>query len=118
MKIGRLGVYEFPRGYYVYTGSARQGMDARIRRHLSNKKRRHWHIDYLLEEGVVEGVYYFDKGECEVSREVFSLSGAALIVRKFGSTDCSCPSHLAFFEGEAPPDLGSINSCVIKKLFK
>ncbi|MGE5336851.1 MAG: DUF123 domain-containing protein, partial [Gemmatimonadota bacterium] len=46
--IGRLGVFDFPAGRYLYTGSARRNLDARIARHLRGIKRLHWHIDYLL----------------------------------------------------------------------
>ena len=48
IRVGRLGEFEFPAGRYVYTGSARRGLEARVRRHLSRAKRLHWHIDYLL----------------------------------------------------------------------
>jgi Uri superfamily endonuclease len=116
IRVGRLGTYEFPEGYYIYTGSAKRGMEARIRRHVSREKRRHWHIDYLLDEGVVEDVYLLPGGECEVNRAVFSLPGATLMVRKFGSMDCVCPSHLAYFGGETP----SLESTgyAVKKIFK
>ncbi len=118
IKVGRLGTYNFPRGYYVYTGSARRGIDARIKRHMVRKKRFHWHIDYLLEMGEIEEVYMFCREECEVSKEIFSMPGATLLVKKFGSSDCSCPSHLAYFGEKAPPGLNSMASGTIKKMFK
>lgn len=102
LQIGRLGVFDFPPGYYVYTGSARRGMKARINRHLSQKKKLHWHIDYLLEESVVENVFLSEKKECELNHELFSLPGATLISKKFGSSDCSCGSHLAYFKDPIP----------------
>ncbi len=46
--IGRLGTFIFQAGIYVYTGSARKNMDARLKRHFSKEKKMHWHIDYLL----------------------------------------------------------------------
>ncbi|MCL5104717.1 MAG: GIY-YIG nuclease family protein [Armatimonadetes bacterium] len=49
IRIGRLGAFGFPAGYYVYTGSAMNGLGARVARHLSNRKKFHRHIDYLLE---------------------------------------------------------------------
>lgn len=116
--IGRLGKFQFPGGYYVYTGSGRRGLEARINRHISKEKRLRWHIDYLLAEARVKAVYLFDEGECEVNRRVFSLPGSSLLVKKFGSSDCSCASHLAYFkEGRAPP-LELLSDNVIKKLFK
>ena len=47
--VGRLGRFEFPAGYYVYTGSAKRGLESRIARHLRRRKRMRWHIDYLLQ---------------------------------------------------------------------
>ena len=40
--------YKFKKGYYVYIGSAMNSLVARINRHLSDDKKMHWHIDYLL----------------------------------------------------------------------
>lgn len=109
IRIGRLGVFEFPPGYYVYTGSGKKGMRARINRHLSRNKKLRWHVDYLLEESRIEKVFLSEKRECELNQEVFSLPGATLIAKKFGSSDCSCSSHLAYFlEGPA-----NINPCLL-----
>lgn len=116
--VGRLGVFEFPHGYYVYIGSARKGLEARIKRHMSRDKRFHWHVDYLLEKSEVEEVYLFSIDECELSRRVFSMPGATMLVKKFGSSDCSCPSHLAYFEGGDPPELDHLFPGSIKKMFK
>ena len=38
LKIGKLGIYLFPVGSYVYTGSAKKNINKRIKRHLSKKK--------------------------------------------------------------------------------
>ena len=46
VQIGKFGTFEFPAGYYVYTGSAKRNLEARIQRHLSKEKRLKWHIDY------------------------------------------------------------------------
>ena len=34
LTIGRLGTFEFPAGLYLYCGSALNGLEARVRRHL------------------------------------------------------------------------------------
>ncbi|NOQ37998.1 DUF123 domain-containing protein, partial [archaeon] len=47
-KIGALGKIRFCRGTYAYVGSAQNGLEKRIARHLSKKKSLFWHIDYLL----------------------------------------------------------------------
>ena len=49
VQIGKLGVFRFPKGNYIYTGSAKRNIEKRIERHLSSNKKLHWHIDYLLE---------------------------------------------------------------------
>lgn len=40
--VGALGRCRFPAGWYVYTGSARNGLEQRIRWHLRQEKRRHF----------------------------------------------------------------------------
>ena len=53
-----LGSHCFPRGFYTYTGSAlgKGGLSlrGRVLRHLSSKKKKRWHIDYLLGSRTVE----------------------------------------------------------------
>ena len=94
VRIGKLGEFSFPPGRYIYTGSAKKNLEARIRRHLSTFKRMHWHIDYLLAaEGVrVVRVLRFTEEECRKNQ---SVPGEVLIPG-FGSSDChaSCGSHL------------------------
>ena len=52
--VGRLGRFSFKKGKYIYTGSAKRGLNARIDRHKRNGKKLHWHIDYLLDRATVE----------------------------------------------------------------
>ena len=96
LDIGRLGRFRFPAGRYVYTGSARRNLVARVRRHLSREKRLRWHIDYLLAgHGVrVTAVELSRDPECEVNR----ASGGEVVVPGFGASDCreGCASHLRF----------------------
>ena len=47
IEVGSLGGILFPAGEYCYAGSAMNGLDQRIRRHLSADKKIHWHIDRL-----------------------------------------------------------------------
>ncbi len=100
IKIGRLGTFVFPKGYYVYTGSAQNGLEKRINRHHSSEKKFHWHIDYLLSHAKVIKVvsYVGRKGECELNDMTGQSAGATQIVKKFGSSDCSCAAHLYYFE--------------------
>lgn len=96
VRVGRLGLCHFPAGRYVYTGSAKRNIAARVARHISREKRLHWHIDYLLTApGVaVAGTRLFDEPECQINR---NMPGVAL-VPGFGSSDCraGCGSHLKY----------------------
>ena len=100
VKIGALGVIEFHKGFYIYVGSALNGLDSRVLRHINTGKgvynAIHWHIDYLLrEESVsVEAVFVRlsdEKVECKIAGKV---SHYGLEVKGFGCSDCRCNSHL------------------------
>ena len=92
--VGRLGKFNFPAGIYVYTGSAKTNIDARIKRHLRRKKTCRWHIDYLLSHRQVKVVKVtrHNTPECELNQQV----EGEMVVKKFGATDCkaACGSHL------------------------
>lgn len=99
IRIGkRLGKIQFKEGHYVYVGSAMNSLEARIKRHLSSKKRLHWHIDYLLKNAEISEVVFNEstrKIECELSQY---LSRKAEGVNDFGCSDCDCDSHLYRFK--------------------
>ena len=44
INVGRLGIHIFEPGYYLYTGSALNGLVSRISRHIRSDKPYHWHI--------------------------------------------------------------------------
>ncbi len=94
VSVGRLGIFRFPAGTYVYTGSAKRNIEARIARHLSSAKRLHWHIDYLLAApGVsVLRVRRSRRPECELNL----ATRGETPVPGFGASDCraGCGSHL------------------------
>ena len=49
IKIGKkLGIISFKKSCYVYVGSAMNSLESRVKRQLSDNKKKHWHIDYLL----------------------------------------------------------------------
>lgn len=50
---GALGALNYESGWYVYTGSARAGLEQRLARHARVEKKFHWHIDYFLERAVL-----------------------------------------------------------------
>ena len=100
--VGRLGVFDFPRGYYLYVGSALSGFAGRINRHLKRKKKMRWHIDYLLEVADLMWVDLYEtesqSDECRLNGSVAGLPGATVIAPHFGSSDCKCDSHLHYFQ--------------------
>ena len=66
----KLGVIEFKKGIYVYIGSAMNSLEARLSRHLSDSKKLHWHVDYLLKDDnckIIDIIYNIDKKvECDI----------------------------------------------------
>ena len=67
--IGALGTHRLPAGDYVYTGSARRNLEARIARHCRRNKKLHWHIDYLLAaaEARIVDIRRLVQAECAVN---------------------------------------------------
>ena len=63
IRVGSLGDFAFPSGRYIYTGSAMNGLAARVARHLRRDKKRHWHIDYLRQYAEVIQVELFPGAE-------------------------------------------------------
>lgn len=96
IQIGKLGKIEFEEGSYAYVGSALNSLEARIERHLSDEKKLHWHIDYLLKRVQIKDVLYAEgkrKKECDIAE---SLAGSFTSIKGFGSSDCDCESHLFY----------------------
>ncbi|MGE5465801.1 MAG: GIY-YIG nuclease family protein [Ignavibacteria bacterium] len=94
LQVGRLGRFDFPAGTYVYTGSAKRNLEARIARHLRREKTLRWHIDYLLAApgvSVVE-VQRSRRHECRWNR----ATRGEILAPGFGASDCAagCGSHL------------------------
>lgn len=94
--MGALGKIEFGKGTYAYVGSAQNGIEKRVARHLRREKRKFWHIDYLLAQEAVriEKVLYKRAPRQEECRTAQTLSKPGNPVRGFGSSGCSCSSHL------------------------
>lgn len=108
LRIGKLGIRDFPPGYYVYAGSALAGVHGRLKYHLKSVKPLHWHIDYLLQQATVDQIWFAfgeDRLECRCNGILAELPGATPIVRGFGSSDCRCYTHLTHFL--TAPSLGA-----------
>ena len=101
IKIGKkLGIISFKKGYYVYIGSAMNSLESRVKRHLSDNKKKHWHIDYLLlnKNTEIEKVYTKEsdeKLECKIANKIIENENS---IANFGCSDCNCHSHLIYFE--------------------
>lgn len=96
--VGSLGDIRFPKGYYVYVGSARKNLDQRIAHHKALRKRRHWHMDYLRNACRFTGAIPIRTKEDLEHKLAEALSGIAdWTIPGFGCTDCSCKSHLFGF---------------------
>ena len=94
--IGKLGNISFRKGFYIYIGSAMNGLENRIERHLRKDKKFHWHIDYFLEKTKILQIFYKEnnkKEECKIA-EIFNQNFFS--IPNFGCSDCSCKSHLFY----------------------
>lgn len=98
LPIGKLGPILFRRGFYVYVGSAMARLTSRMERHLRLRKRHHWHIDDLRAASRFHSILPIrssERLECEIATALLAISQWR--VEGFGSTDCSCPTHLFGF---------------------
>ena len=119
LSVGKLGYINFPEAFYAYVGSAMNGFKVRLAHHLREKKKPHWHIDYLLNEAEVLEIilcpsepFAFRHSDPEWSEgaesrsALRSLRGECFIAHAlakefqsipcFGASDCKCDSHLYF----------------------
>lgn len=108
MKIGKLGLIDFSKGYYCYVGSALGksiNLENRISRHkkLSREKsgKLKWHIDYFLVNPNtsifnVITIKSNERIECDISRKLERIADKS--IEGFGCSDCDCKSHFHYFE--------------------
>jgi len=94
--IGKSGYMHFPKAYYAYVGSAMNGFKARLAHHLRERRKPHWHIDYLLKEAEIIDIILCpseQRTECFLAQ---ALAKKFPSILGFGCTDCRCNSHLYF----------------------
>lgn len=104
--VGKLGIFEFKKGVYIYVGSAKKNIVSRLKRHLKKEKINKWHIDYVRAHGDLFDYETFEnKEECELARETIQAFNGICPYRKLGSSDCHCFSHLIYC-----PDFNSHNT--------
>ncbi len=102
IEVGKLGRLNTRAGFYVYVGSAfgPGGLKARIAHHVNISRRPHWHIDYLRPILHLKEVWYSYESERHEHRWAEALGrfkGATIPLAGFGSSDCSCLTHLFRF---------------------
>lgn len=98
VSIGALGEIVFPKGWYVYCGSAKKNLLSRMNRHVRIRKGMHWHLDYLRQEASSATTVPFrtqDEIEHQLAQGLSEI--ADWQIKDFGSSDCHCESHLFGF---------------------
>ncbi len=101
IKVGSLTCNTFGPGWFYYVGSAKRAGGHRLRRHLENHKRVHWHIDYLTTDPAVQfwGILGWnspEQTECGLVAKLAARPGLRFVAPGFGTGDCQagCVSHL------------------------
>lgn len=96
IQVGALGRFCFMKGFYIYSGSARRNMEARLARHLRRQKKQRWHIDYLTSHAdcQVIATRRSHTPECTLNQ----ATPGSIIAPRFGASDCTsgCGSHLKY----------------------
>lgn len=75
----------------------------RVKRHIkpSKDKKTHWHIDYLLNQkkSIITKLYLIpssERLECMIAKDLLMFADNS--IKDFGSSDCSCQSHLFYIK--------------------
>jgi Uri superfamily endonuclease len=110
IRIGKLGMIDFPKGYYCYVGSALGkivNLENRIGRHNKLNKEKNgklrWHIDYFLvnPNASISNIITInndEKMECDISQKLQKVAKKS--IKNFGCSDCYCSSHFHYFESK------------------
>lgn len=116
-EVGSLGKVPFERGYYLYVGSALAGLQSRLQRHMRARKRLHWHIDYLLEQGHIREIWYHQdpkRHECTWADVLQRMADIVPSKVPFGASDCDCRTHL--FYSKTRPRLSAFEEELAEKV--
>lgn len=99
IQVGKLGTFTFNKGIYVYVGSAKRNINARIRRHVEVEKKKKWHFDYLRPFGTIVKIITYERNidECELAEKIRKKTNGVFPIKGFGSSDCRCFSHLIYY---------------------
>ncbi len=102
IEVGALGRVNLEAGMYAYVGSAlgshSSSIEARLSRHYSDHKKMHWHIDYILRDpkSKLKAAIFSESRnaqECNLAKKICNHE-FTFGIKDFGSSDCSCISHL------------------------
>ncbi len=97
----------FRKGYYIYVGSAMNSLSSRTKRHLRKTKKLRWHIDYLttfMKRIKTLNIESSEPLECQIARSIGKIADG--FAKNFGSSDCSCLSHLYWMKENPLQDEG------------
>ncbi|PIJ61940.1 endonuclease [Mesotoga sp. H07.pep.5.3] len=81
-------------GYYLYVGSAMNSLTERVKRHLLEEKKKHWHIDFLREKAEVLAVLLLPTKTSKEEELSNLISNYCIAVPGFGASDCKTDSNL------------------------
>jgi Uri superfamily endonuclease len=107
MEVGALGLINLGPGMYAYVGSAlgshSSSIEGRLSRHYSDQKKMHWHIDYILKDPKVKlktAIFSESRSaqECNLVKRICNYEFTFVETKDFGSSDCSCVSHLILLD--------------------
>ncbi|ADH99006.1 GIY-YIG nuclease family protein [Salisediminibacterium selenitireducens] len=106
VKVGALGDVSISPGYYVYAGSAKRNLTARLKRHRKLQKPFRWHIDYLRPHLVWVRSFQLTEheGECALVRAFCLVTGATAVQKGLGSSDCRCEAHVLKLPQKEPAE--------------
>jgi len=97
VRVGSLGLINLAPGYYLYVGSAMNGLTARVSRHMRLRKKMHWDVDYIRQVSdrlVAYRVRTPLSIECDLAEAVGDLFEP--VIPGFGASDSALGTHLFF----------------------
>jgi len=104
--VGSLGTIDIDAKEYCYAGSAMNGLDGRIGRHLRKEKKIHWHIDHLSTLTDMKEAYVVSEHIRECTLAEMALGSGCIPMHKgFGCSDCGCATHLFLVDDNSKQNL-------------
>lgn len=117
IEIGSLGRLKFKKGYYLYVGSAKANLTKRIERHKRKGKKHFWHVDYLRDKAeFCSALPIRARGplECSIAKRLKGISD--WFIPRFGSSDCTCETHLLGMQADPIKSADFINTLLYYRI--